>query len=138
MLDAVVVPLGNGAMLAGVATALRALQPEARIVAVQADGAAAMTESLQSGRRVVHDRVETIADGIGVRVPVPEALADLEGLVDEFLLVDDAAIVAAMKLLFAHAGLVTEPSGAVGVAALLPTRRASTGRAWPPSSAAAT
>ncbi|CAA9554689.1 MAG: pyridoxal-phosphate dependent enzyme family protein [uncultured Thermomicrobiales bacterium] len=119
MLDAVVVPLGNGAMLAGVATALRALQPEARIVAVQADGAAAMTESLQSGRRVVHDRVETIADGIGVRVPVPEALADLEGLVDEFLLVDDATIVAAMKLLFAHAGLVAEPSGAVGVAALL-------------------
>jgi threonine dehydratase len=109
-------------MLAGVATALRALQPEARIVAVQAVGAAAMTESLQSGRRVVHDRVETIADGIGVRVPVPEALADLEGLVDEFLLVDDATIVAAMKLLFAHSGLVTEPSGAVGVAAILAHR----------------
>jgi len=117
--NAVVVPLGNGAMLAGMATALRDRLPAARIVAVQASGAAAMTESLQSGRLVVHDRIETIADGIGVRVPVAEALADLAGLVDEFLLVDDATILAAMKLLFADAGLVVEPSGAVGVAALL-------------------
>ncbi len=116
---AVVVPLGNGALLAGLATALRARQPTARIVAVQAVGAAAMTESLQSGRLVVHDRIATIADGIGVRVPVPEALADLEGLVDAFLLVDDETILAAMRLLFERAGLVAEPSGAVGVAALL-------------------
>ena len=117
--DAAVIPLGNGAMLAGMATALRARQPETRIVAVQASGAPAMTESLLSGRLVVHDTVATVADGIGVRVPVPEALADLAGLVDDFLLVDDETILAAMKLLFAHAGLVTEPSGAVGVAALL-------------------
>jgi len=120
--DAVVVPLGNGALLAGVATALRERQPGVRMVAVQATGAPAMTESLQTGRVVVHDSIDTIADGIGVRLPVPEALADLEGLVDEFLLVDDATILAAMRLLFAHAGLVAEPSGAVGVAALLAHR----------------
>lgn len=117
--DAVIVPLGNGAMLAGMATALRAYRPRTRIVAVQAAGAPAMTESLQSGQLVVHETIATIADGIGVRVPVPEALADLANLVDDFLLVDDPTMLAAMQLLFTHAGLVAEPSGAVGIAALL-------------------
>jgi threonine dehydratase len=116
--DDVVVPLGNGALLAGVGTVVRALRPEARITAVQATGAPAMTESLLRGQRVVHERVQTIADGIAVRVPVAEALQDLRGLVDDVVLVDDAAIVAAMQALLGHAGLVVEPSGAVGVAAL--------------------
>ena len=118
-LDALVVPLGNGAMLAGVARVLRARSPRTRIVAVQASGAPAMTESLQSGRLVTHDRIDTIADGIGVRTPTPEGLADLRGMVDEFLLVNDATIVRAMRLLHQHVGVVAEPSGAVGVAALL-------------------
>ena len=118
-LAAVAVPLGNGAMLAGIARVLKERSPATRVVAVQAVGAPAMTESLRTGTTVVHDRVDTIADGIGVRVPVPEALADLRGLVDETLLVDDATIVRAMRLVHRHAGLVAEPSGAVGVAALL-------------------
>lgn len=118
-LDAVLVPLGNGALLAGVATAIRARRPETRIVAVQATGAPAMTESLRTGRMVVHERIDTIADGIGVRVPVPEALADLRGLVDDFLLVPDATTLRAMRLLHERAGLVVEPSGAVAAGALL-------------------
>ncbi len=116
--DAAIIPLGNGAMLAGVATVLRALQPGIRIVAAQASGAPAMSESLQSGRLVVHDRIDTIADGIGVRVPVPQALADLDGLIDDFLLVPDATTRAAMRLLHEHAGLVVEPSGGVGLGAI--------------------
>jgi threonine dehydratase len=54
-----------------------------------------------------------------VRVPVPEALADLHGLVDDALLVRDETIIAGMRLLHRHAGVVVEPSGAVGVAAIL-------------------
>jgi threonine dehydratase len=118
VLDALLVPLGNGAMLGGIATVMRARRPETRVIAVSATGAAAMVESLRSGRLVTHDRIDTIADGIGVRVPVPEALADLHGLVDDFLLVSDGAIIEAMCLLHRHAGLVAEPSGAAGVAAL--------------------
>ncbi len=118
-LDAVLVPLGNGALLAGVATALRARRPETRVIAVQSTGAPAMTESLRTGRMVVHERIDTIADGIGVRVPVPEALEDLRGLVDDSLLVPDATTLRAMRLLHEHAGLVVEPSGAVGAGALL-------------------
>jgi threonine dehydratase len=125
--DAVLVPLGNGAMLAGVATVLRAHRPRTRVVAVQARGAPAMVESLRCGRPVSHAGVATIADGIAVRIPIPEALGDLAGLVDETILVGDDAIVAGMRLLHRHAGIVAEPSAAVGIAALLedPVRFAS-------------
>jgi threonine dehydratase len=118
-LDAVLVPLGNGALLAGVGLALRALAPKTRRIAVQAAGAPAMTESLRSGKVVTYPSIDTIADGIGVRIPIPEALTDLEGLVDETLLVEEASIVSGMQLIHRHTGLVVEPSGAVGVAALL-------------------
>ena len=117
--DAVLVPLGNGAMLAGVATVLAAHWPDTRVVAVQALGAPAMVESMRSGRLVTHERVETIADGIGVRIPIPEALDDLAGLVDETILVDDDLILAAMRLVHQHVGVVAEPSAVVGIAALL-------------------
>jgi threonine dehydratase len=118
-LDAVFVPLGNGALLAGMATVLRALAPSVRVVAVAARGAPAMVASLEAGRPVETDRADTIADGIAVRVPVPEALDDLAGLVDATRLVEEADVVRAMRLVHAHAGVVVEPAGAVGVAALL-------------------
>ncbi|MFN8590015.1 MAG: pyridoxal-phosphate dependent enzyme [Thermomicrobiales bacterium] len=118
-LDALFVPLGNGAMLAGIATVIKMRLPQTRVVAVSAAGAPAMVESLQSGRLIRHERIFTIADGIGVRVPVAEALADLAGLVDEFVLVPDELILDAMRLLHRHAGVVTEPSGAAGLAGIL-------------------
>jgi threonine dehydratase len=117
-LDAILVPLGNGAMLAGIATVVRAYRPGTRIIAVQAEGAPAMVESMRTGRVVTHDRIATIADGIGVRLPIPEALADLAGLVDDAILVSDDSILAAMRLVHQHVGLVVEPSAAVAIAAL--------------------
>jgi threonine dehydratase len=121
-LDALLIPLGNGAMLAGIATVIKARLPETRVVAVGAAGAPAMVESLQSGRMVTHERIDTIADGIGVRVPVPEALSDLTGLIDDFVLVPDDVTLAAMRLLHRKAGVVAEPSGAVGLGAVLQER----------------
>jgi threonine dehydratase len=120
--DAVIVPLGNGAMLAGIARWIRAASPATRVVAVCARGAPSMADSLRAGRPVETASADTIADGIAVRVPVPEALEDLAELVDEVLLVADARIVEAMQLVHEHAGLVLEPSGAVGIAALLAHR----------------
>ncbi|HEX5817461.1 MAG TPA: pyridoxal-phosphate dependent enzyme [Gemmatimonadales bacterium] len=113
------VPLGNGALFNGVARVVKALSPSTRITAVQAAGAPAMLESLRQHRLVQHAAIDTIADGIGVRVPIPQALADMEGLVDDGVLVSDDSILAAMRLIHRHAGLVVEPSGAVGVAAIL-------------------
>lgn len=118
-LDALFVPLGNGAMLAGVATVARALLPQTAVVAVAATGAPAMVESLQRNTLVTHERIDTIADGIGVRVPVPEALQDLAELVDDYVLVPDSLTLEAMKLLHQHAGVVAEPSGAVGLAGIM-------------------
>ena len=118
-IDVLLVPLGNGALLAGVGTVVRALAPHTRVVAVSAAGAPAMVASLRERRRVVTTGVDTIADGVAVREPVPEALADLDGLVDDTRLVDDDAILGAMRALHEHAGLVVEPAGAVGLAALL-------------------
>lgn len=117
--DVLLIPLGNGALINGVALAVKASRPDVQIVAVQAEGAPAMVESWRSGQVVVRERTDTIADGIAVRLPVPEALADMEGLVDDALLVSDDAILRAMRLLHQHVGVVVEPSGAVGVAALL-------------------
>lgn len=120
--DAVVVPLGNGALLAGVATVVRAVRPGVLIVGVVAAGAPAMADSLERGTLVTTASVDTIADGVAVREPVPEALSDLEGLVDEVVRVDDDATVAAMQSLHRHLGIVIEPAGALGVAALLADR----------------
>ncbi|MBI3568004.1 MAG: pyridoxal-phosphate dependent enzyme [Gemmatimonadetes bacterium] len=117
--DVLLVPLGNGALFNGVATVVKARRPQTRLIAVQAAGAPAMVESWRAGRVIEHDALHTIADGIGVRVPIPQALDDLRGLADDAILVREASILAAMRLLHRHTGLVAEPSAAVGVAALV-------------------
>lgn len=117
--DALLLPLGNGALLVGVARWVKAHAPRTQVVAVSAAGASAMVESWRAGQVISHQRVDTIADGIGVRVPIPQALADMRGLVDDALLVADDSLIAAMRLAHTHLGLVVEPSGAAGLAALL-------------------
>ena len=116
--DVLAVPLGNGALLTGIARWAKAVHPGIEVIGVQARGADAMEKSWRTGELVFPPSVATIADGIGVRVPIREAVDDMQGLVDEVLLVDDAEIIAAMRLLFRTAGLMTEPSGAAGVAAI--------------------
>jgi threonine dehydratase len=117
--DAVVVPLGNGALLCGVATWLKAHAPATRIIGVCAEAAPSMERSWRARQPLETARADTIADGIAVRVPIPEAVGDLQEIVDDMVLVPDAVTLEAMRLLFAHLGLVVEPAGAVGVAALL-------------------
>lgn len=117
--DALVVPLGNGALLAGVAHWVKAHNPATQIIGVCASGAPAMERSWRSGQIEVLERVATIADGIAVRVPVPEALDDLHGVVDDIVLVEDETFLEAMRLAHAQLGLLLEPSGAAGLAALL-------------------
>ncbi len=118
-LDALLVALGNGAMFNGVACVMKARRPKTRMIAVQAAGAPSMIESLRAGRIISHDSLNTIADGIGVRMPIPEALDDMRSLVDDAILVGEDAIVKGMRLLHHHVGVVAEPSAAVGIAAML-------------------
>lgn len=121
-IQAVMVPLGNGAMLGGVGRWFRHASPDTQVIAVQAEGAPAMIESWREGRVIEHERVTTIADGIGVRVPIPEAVDDMNELMDDAILVTDATIIAAIKLAHRHLGVVLEPSGAAGLAAILENR----------------
>jgi threonine dehydratase len=117
--DSVIVPLGNGAMLTGIGRWVKAASPRTSVIGVQSKGADAMEKSWRSGKLVFPERVETIADGIGVRVPIAEAVADMKDTVDDVVLVEDENIIHAMRLLFLKAGLVTEPSGAAAIAAVL-------------------
>jgi peptide deformylase len=117
--DFVTVPLGNGALLNGIARWFKAASPATETIGVSSAGADAMEKSWRLGEIVDRQSVDTIADGIAVRAPIPEAVEDMRGTVDDVVLVDDQQIIEAMRLLHRHAGLVTEPAGAVGVAALL-------------------
>ena len=78
-----------------------------------------MEASWRSGTFIERASANTIADGIAVRTPVPEALEDMKGLVDDVVLVSEDGLVHAMKMMFDRAGLVIEPAGIAGVAAVL-------------------
>jgi threonine dehydratase len=129
--DDVLVPLGNGALLTGVGRWLKAAAPATRVIGVSSQGASAMADSWRLGPGappVEHPDVDTIADGIAVRVPIAEAVADMHGVVDDVRLVGDDDLVRAMRLLLVHAGLVVEPAGAAGLAAVLADAPAFAGR----------
>jgi threonine dehydratase len=117
--DALLVPIGDGALIAGIGAWSKAHMPGARVIGVCAAGAPAVALSWRAGRPVSTAGADTIADGIWIREPVPEALEDLRPVVDDVVLVSDDAMIAAMGLLFREAGLVGEPAGVAGLAALL-------------------
>jgi len=117
--DLVLVALGNGSLINGVGTWVKAHRPGTRLIGVAATGAPAMYLSWRDGRVIETASVDTIADGIAVRVPVPEALEAMRTTVDDVVLVEDAAMLAAVRLTFETLGLLVEPTGAVGLAALL-------------------
>ncbi|GAA0633254.1 pyridoxal-phosphate dependent enzyme [Kutzneria viridogrisea] len=117
-LDAVVLPVGNGALITGVGRLLKERSPSTKVVGVCARGAVAMLEAWRTGRVEPTTSVDTIADGIAVRVPVPNAVRWMREVVDEVVAVPDSALVDAMRLAADTLGLVLEPSGAAGLAAI--------------------
>jgi threonine dehydratase len=126
--DSVLVPLGDGALITGMGRWIKAHAPDLRVIGVCAQGADAMFASWQESRVVVRDSTRTIADGIAVRAPVPQAVADMAGTVDDVVLVGEESIVRAMQNVFATTGLMLEPAGAVGVAALMEHPQLRSGR----------
>jgi threonine dehydratase len=115
----VVVCVGGGGLLSGMAVVLRALRPDVRIVGVQAAGCSTFQASLAAGEPVAVPHADTIADGIAVKRPGELTLAHVEALVDDMVTVTDEEIANAVVLLLERAKLVAEPSGAAAVAALL-------------------
>ena len=104
--------MGNGALLGGIGRTFKELSPQTELIAVQSEGAPAMIESIRSQKLISHPSVNTISDGIAIRLPVKQSLLDLEHMIDDTLLVSDRTTLKAMKLLHQHLGIVSEPSAA--------------------------
>ena len=115
----IVVPIGGGGLIGGIATALRALGSKARIIGVQAAGCDAVRPSLAAGHPVRVDSVRTIADGIAVKQPGELTLAIINHLVDDVVTVDDDQIAVAITHAARSLHLVVEGAGAAGLAALM-------------------
>ena len=117
--DTVVVPIGGGGLISGIATAFSELSPETRIVGVQASGAATVPESLDKGIPQTLDSVDTIADGIATGGISELTLSLIEEHVDEVVTVTDGEIARAVLFLLERAKQVVEGAGAASVAALM-------------------
>ena len=116
-LDAIFVPLGNGSLVNGIGTWFKHASPRTKVIAVCAEGAPSMAISWRE-HRAVDAPSSSIADGIAVRVPVPEAVEIMAHTVDDVMLVPDAAMLEWMRHVIADTGLVIEPAGTAGLAAI--------------------
>jgi threonine dehydratase len=118
-LDAVIIPIGGGGLIAGMATAIKALSPNTKVIGVSASGAPAFKQSYELKNAIDTTQVRTIADGIAVRDTSKITLDYALKYVDEVLSVDDEEIASAILYLLEKQKLVVEGAGSVGVAALL-------------------
>jgi len=115
----VLVPVGGGGLIAGIALALKSLRPDVRVVGVQAAGAPAVFLSRQHGELMATQSVHTIADGIAVKQPGRLCWEIIRQCVDDVVLVDEEEIAQSILYLLERAKLMVEGAGAVGMAALL-------------------
>ncbi len=118
-MDAVIVPVGGGGLISGVAFAVKALNPEVKVYGVQAAGAPSMVNSLKNGEIAHLPAVSTIADGIAVKTPGENTFALTSQYVDQVVTVTDDEIAAAILALMEQQKLVTEGAGAISVAAAM-------------------
>ena len=121
-LDLVLVPLGGGGLLSGVATAVKALRPAARVVGVEPEASPDFRRSLAAGRRERVAIERSICDGQLLPEPGERTFAVVSALVDEVVTVSDAEVVVTMRFLFERMKVVVEPSGASALAALMAGR----------------
>jgi len=120
--DVVLVPVGGGGLISGIAAAIKLQRPLVRIVGVEPEGAATMRAALDADRVVRLDRIVTIADGLAPPSAGEVTLAHVRAFVDDVVTVTDPEIVRAMSLIMTRTKLFVEPSGAAGLAALLSGR----------------
>jgi threonine dehydratase len=115
----IIVPVGGGGLISGIAAATKALRPDVRVVGVEAAGAAAVSRSLAAGHPVTLDQVSTIADGLATKATGELTLPHIERFVDDVVTVKEEELAEAVLLLAERAKLVAEPAGAAAVAAAM-------------------
>jgi threonine dehydratase len=114
-----VVPVGGGGLISGIAAAVKGLQPEARLIGVQAAGAASFPPSLERGEPVALEHLATIADGIACNRPGQFTFTHVQALIDDVVTVSDDAIAEGLVFTAERMKLVLEPAGAAAVAGAL-------------------
>jgi threonine dehydratase len=117
--DAIIVPVGDSTLIRGVAFAAKQLRSEVKIIGVQAERAPAYALSFRAGHAVSTDSSDTIADGLAVRHASEENVREISALVDDFLVVSEEEMLAAVRKLILDEHVVAEPAGAAATAALL-------------------
>jgi threonine dehydratase len=118
-LDALIVPVGGGGLIAGMSAAVKQAYPDCVVYGVEPEGADTMYRSFRSGKVETLDRVRTIADSLGAPHAAPYSFGLCQQFVEEIVLVSDDAMCAAMALLYADVKLAPEPAAAAATAALL-------------------
>ena len=118
-LGAAYIPVGNGSLIIGVGAWLRAVAPACRVIGVQSEAAPSMERSWRAGHPIETETAATFAEGIATRVPVPEAVRDMVGRVDDMILVSEADIHSAQAELTASLGITVEGAAAASWAGLL-------------------
>jgi threonine dehydratase len=117
--DTVIVPIGGGGLISGIATALKGQDEDVRVIGVQAEGASSVAESLEKGHRIEREGVETIADGIATRTVGERTFEVIRERVDEVVTVSDPEIAVALTTLLERSKTLAEGAGVVPLAALL-------------------
>lgn len=118
-IDAVLVPIGGGGLIAGIAIALKALKPHIRIIGVEADGAQSMKVSIEAKEPTMMNSTNTIADGIAVKSPGTLTYEIAKSLVDDFVVVNDSEMAYTTYQMLQRCKILAEPSGVAAMAAIL-------------------
>ena len=117
--DVVLVACGGGGLLSGVAVAIKALKPNARVIAIEPEGAAAMAISVKEGSPQRLAKMSTVADGLAAPFAGPHTLRHVQAFVDEIIVIPDSEILAGMRVLMERCKLFVEPSAGAAIAPLL-------------------
>lgn len=117
--DVYVIPVGGGGLIAGMACAIKQLNPTAEIIGVEPTGADSLTRSIARGEPVRLDKVDTLADSLGAPLAMPYSFSVAQAFVDETLVMDDAAFVAAMRMFLDVLRVMAEPACAASLAAIM-------------------
>lgn len=116
--DFILIPVGGGGLISGVATYLKEKSPHTKIIGVEPIGAAGMTESVKAGKVISLERLDTFVDGVAVRTVGEKTFEISKKLVDDFILVPEGKVCTTMIELYQNEGIIAEPAGALSIAAL--------------------
>lgn len=117
-LNYVLVPIGGGGLISGLATYIKSQSPKTKIIGVEPMGAASMAASVKAGKIISLESIDTFADGVAVRTVGDKTFEIVKGLVDDFVIVPEGKICTTMIELYQNEGIVAEPAGALSIAAL--------------------